>query len=128
MCRNTGCCAVLRIQTLAGKRAIGAELARQARQKPGCSYVGEKSNTDFRHGELEIVTGNAMRTVHRYADAAAHHDTVDQGNVRLAVTLDQRVERIFVAPELQRFILFARLAEIVERADVTAGRKRAASF
>ena len=66
-----------------------------------------------------------MRAVHRHADAAAHDDAVDQRDIRLAVVLDRRVERIFVAPELQRLVVAAGLAEIVEMADIAAGREGA---
>ena len=114
-----------RAEALAGQRAIGAELARHARQKPGGADIGKKADADLRHGELEAVAGDAMRAVHRHADAAAHHDAVDQRDVGLAVILDRGVERIFVAPELQRLVVLAGAAEIVERADVAAGRERA---
>ena len=56
-------------------------------------------------------------------DAAAHDQPVDQRDVGLAEILDRHVERIFVAPELQRLVVAAGLAEIVERADVAAGRE-----
>ena len=68
-----------------------------------------------------------MRAVHRNADAAAHDDAVDQRDVGLAIVLDAGVERIFVAPERQRLVVLAGLAEIVERADIAAGRERPAA-
>jgi hypothetical protein len=61
--------------------------------------------------------------VHRDADAAAHHDAVDERHIGLRVALDERVERVFLAPELHRAVDAAGLAEIVERADVAAGRE-----
>ena len=76
------------IEPLAGERAIGAELARQARQEPGRPDVGKEADADLGHGEDEPVAGDAMGAVHRYADAAAHDDAVDQRHVGLAVALD----------------------------------------
>ena len=64
-----------------------------------------------------------MRAVHRNADATAHHDAIDQRDIGLAEILDRHIERIFVAPELQRLVAPAGLAEIVEMTNVAAGRK-----
>ncbi len=86
------------VEPLAGQRAIGAELARQARQEPGRPDVGKEADADLRHREHEAVAGDAMRAVHRNADAAAHDDAVDQRHVGLAITLDPGVERVFLAP------------------------------
>ena len=108
-------------EALAGQPAIGADLARQARQEPGGADIGEKADADFRHGELEAVAGNAMRAVHRHADAAAHDDAVDQRHIGLAESLDRGVERIFLAAEVQRLLVPAGAAQIVERANVAAG-------
>ena len=73
-----------RVQPLAGQRAIGADLARQPRQEPGGADIGKEADADLRHGEHEPIAGDAMRAVHRDADAAAHHDAVDQRHVGLA--------------------------------------------
>src|SRR4029077_658680 len=59
----------------------------------------------------------------RDADAAAHHNAVDQRDVGLGETLDVSVERIFVAPERQHLGLTPGAAEFVERAYVAAGRE-----
>ena len=77
-----------RVEALAGQRAIGAELARQPRQEPGRADVGKEADADLGHGEGESVAGNAMRAVHRDADAAAHDDAVDQRDVGFAIALD----------------------------------------
>ena len=117
------CNGVGNAEALARQRAIGAELARHARQEPGGADIRKKADADFRHGKRETIAGNTMRAMHRHADAAAHRNAVDQRDVGLAVILDRGIERIFVAPELQRFIVAARLAEIVKRANVAAGGK-----
>ena len=81
------------VEALAGQRAIGAELARHARQEPGGADVGKEADADLRHGEGIAVAGDAVRAVHRNADAAAHDDAVDQRDIGLAVVLDRGVER-----------------------------------
>ena len=110
-----------RHQPLAGERAIGAELARHARQKPGGADVGKKADADFRHGESEIVARDAVRAMHRNADAAAHDDAVDRAPHRACGRLDPGVESVFLAQERQRLVVPPRAAEIVERADIAAG-------
>ena len=58
------------------------------------------------------------------AHAAAHDDAVDEGDERLAIGLDQVVERVLLGEEVaQRRI--ARQRRLVEEADVTAGAERA---
>jgi hypothetical protein len=93
--------------------------------EPGSADIREKADADFRHGELEAVAGNPVRAMHRHPDAAAHHQSVDQRDIGLAKILDRNIERIFVAPELQRLAVPPGLAEIVERANVAAGREGA---
>ena len=110
---------------IAGERAIGAELAGQARQEPGRADVGKKADPDLRHGEHELVAGDAMRAVHRNADAAAHHDAVDQRHIRLAIAFDARVERVFLAEKAERIVIAPGAPEIVQRAQIAARRERA---
>src|SRR6476646_9259218 len=43
---------IARIETLTGQRAIDADLARHARQKPGRADVRKKPDSDFRHRKL----------------------------------------------------------------------------
>src|SRR5271166_2824889 len=59
--------------------------------------------------------------MHRDADAAPHHDAVEQRDVRLRVALDDAIERILFAPVNQRIALTAGLAEIVNLAQVASG-------
>src|SRR5215831_19186758 len=66
-----------------------------------------------------------MRAVYRHANSATHCNAVDERDVWLSVILNGGVERIFVTPELQRLRVAARLAEIIERANVAAGREGA---
>ena len=122
---DAGAAAIGVVEALAGQPAIGAKLARHARQEPGGADVRKKADADFRHRELEAIAGDAVRAVHRHADAAAHDQPVDQRHIGLAIVLNRRVERIFVAPELQRLGVAAGLAQIVKRADIAAGGKGA---
>ena len=94
-----------RVEPCAGERAIGSDLARQTRQKPGRAHVGKKTDADFGHGEAEAVACHPVRTVDRNADAAAHHDAIDQRHIGLAVMLDERIEPIFVAPVPERLVV-----------------------
>ena len=109
---------------LAGERRIGAGLARHARQQPRGADVRKKPDADFRHGELEFFSRDPVRSVDGNPDAAAHDDAVDQRDIGLGIMLDEGVERVFVAPERQRLGLPPGTAEVVERADVAAGRER----
>ena len=111
---------------IAGQAAIGAGFARHARQEPRRADVGEKPDADFRHGELITLAGHPMRSVDRNADAAAHHDAVDQRNVRLRIMLDQRIEMDTHRARTQHLLLLAGAAEFPQRANIAAGRKRLA--
>ena len=119
--------AIGRVEPLAGQRAIGAKLARHPRQEPGRADVGEKSDADLRHRERKAVAGDAMRAVHRKADAAAHDDAVDQRDIGLGIVLDDGVEDIFLAIERQHLVVPAGGAGIIERADIAARRERPAA-
>ena len=72
----------------------------------------------------KAIAGNAMRAVHRNADAAAHDDAVDQRHVRLAEALDRGIERVFVAPELKRLVITAGLAKFGKARGCRRRRKR----
>ena len=110
---------------VAGEREIGAGRAGQARQRIGRADVGEEADADLGHGELVAVAGDPMAAVKRDPDAAAHDDAVDEGHIGLRIALDADVQRVFVAPEAQRLLVTAGLAEIVEVADVAAGAEGA---
>ena len=113
------------VEPLAGERAIGAEFARQARQKPGRPDIGKEADADLGHREAEPVAGHAVRAVHRDADAAAHDDAVDERDVGLAIALDAGIERVFVAEIGERLVIASGAPEIVERAQVAARREGA---
>src|SRR5688572_8225790 len=112
---------VSRFDPLAGERAIGASLTRQPRQEPGRADVREEPDPDFRHREAETLAGDAMRAVDRDPNAAAHHDAIDDGDVGLAIALDDGIEPVFIAPEAKRFVEAAGATEIIERAQIAAG-------
>ncbi len=63
-----------------------------------------------------------MRTVDRYADAAAHGDAVHQGNIGLGVMFDLSVQRIFDAEEIRRSDAI-RATTFGDLADITTGAK-----
>ena len=112
-------------QPLAGQRAIGTKLTRQARQEPGRADIGKEADADLGHREQIPVAGDAMRAVHREADATTHHDPVDQRDVRFGITLDESVEGVFLAPERQHLVGAAGASEIVKLAYVAARGERA---
>jgi len=78
----------------------------------------------LRHGELEALAGNRVRSHAPTPDAAAHQPIVDQRDIGLRkfliATLSGYSSRQIAAPRCA-----AGLAEIVERADVAAGREGA---
>src|SRR5271166_2475098 len=113
------------IEPFSGKRAIGAELAGQARQEPRRSYIGKKADANLGHRESEPVARHAVRAVNRDADAAAHDDAVDQRHIGLAVVFDAGIERIFGTKELERFRMTPGAAEVIEGAKIAACRKGA---
>ena len=76
-----------------------------AGEKPGRADIGKKADADLRHGEQITVAGDAMRAVHRNADASTHADAVDQRDIGLGIVLDQGVEDVFLAEERQRFVV-----------------------
>src|SRR5262249_52824580 len=113
------------IEPLASERTIGAEPSWQTRQEPRRANVGEKTDADLRHRERELVAGNAMGAVHRDADAATHHDTVDERHIRLAIALDARAKRILLAKIAEQLIEASSAAEVIERAQIPARREGA---
>src|ERR1700737_3364232 len=82
-----------------GQPEISAELAGGARQQPGATDIGEKSDPDFRHADLGSLGDDAMAAMRRQTDAAAHHDAVHDGNVRFRKRRNARVHNVFFAPE-----------------------------
>ncbi len=90
--------AVVGTQPVASQRTPGAEFAGHARQEPGRADVGEKADIHFRHREHEFVASDAMRTVNRDADSAAHDNAVEQRDVGFGIVLDDGIERVFFAP------------------------------
>ncbi len=83
--------------------------------------IREEADADLGHREQVAPAAGPIATVERHADAAAHHDPVDQRDIRLRVAMDQRIELVFLTPEGQRLVALSRQAEIVEAADVAAG-------
>ena len=59
------------------------------------------------------------------ADAAPHDDAVDEGHIRFAIAFDAGVERVLFAEVVERLIVVSGTPEIVERAQVSAGRESA---
>ena len=108
-----------RVDAVAGQRHIGAGKARRARQQKRRADVGEKADADFRHRHRGAIGDDAVRSMCRKANAAAHHQAIHHRDKRLRITRDQHVEMIFGRPEFlwQRV---ARLRRVVERADIAA--------
>src|SRR6218665_1261467 len=88
-----------RLQPFARERGISADLTRKTRQRVGAADIGKEADAHLGHRESISVARYAMRAVDRDADATAHHDAIDQRNIRLAIALDLGVEYIFLAEE-----------------------------
>src|SRR5579883_1437619 len=89
-------------QAPARKAKENAGVTRQARQKVAAAHVGKQAEAGFRHGKYRAVSDDALAAVDRYADAAAHDDTVHECDIRLGKTPGESVEAIFRAPECER--------------------------
>src|SRR5262249_57775288 len=90
----------------------------------GRADVGKEADPDLGHGEGKLVAGDAMGTVDRDADATAHDDAVDERHVRLGVTLDAGIERVFLTKIPERLVVAAGPPEIVEHTQISAHRER----
>src|SRR5436190_12505728 len=112
------------VHGLPGQSKISADLARRMRQQPGAADIGKESETDFGHRELCLLCHDAMAGMRGQADAAAHHDAVHEGDVRLWEFLDAGVEDVFLAPQDLAEIALD-LGAFPERADVAAGTETA---
>ena len=115
---------VRRPDPVAGSRKIRSSLPRQPRQQIRRAHVREKANVDLGHGEGKPIAHDPQHTVHGDTDATAHAQAIHQRHIGLRVVLDHRVDRIFLAPEIDRFLGAPGPVQIVERADVAAGAKR----
>src|SRR5437763_4501773 len=94
------------------------------RQQPGAADIRKKAEADFGHREPGLLRDHAMARVRRQSDAAAHHDAVHEGDVRLWEFLDAGVEDVFLAPQDLAEIALD-LGAFPERADVAAGTETA---
>lgn len=79
---------VLPFQPVAGQGEERPELAGQPREEEGAADVGEEAYAGLRHREDRLLGGDSELAVDREADAAAHRDAVDQGDVRDAEGAD----------------------------------------
>ena len=113
-----------RAHDLAGQAEVDARLARRVRQQPGAADVGDQADAGLRHGELRALGDDAVARVAGQADAAAHDDAVLDGDERLGIAADQRVEPVLVAPERARQRRALRAA-VVQAAHVAAGAQAA---
>ena len=88
-----------RLEPRAGKAEKHADPARTPGQEIRSADVGKQADASFRHGEGGALGDDPVRTVHRNADAAAHHDAVDQGDVGLREMVDRRIQAVFIPVE-----------------------------
>src|SRR5882724_4190946 len=102
---------------------IGAELAGAARREPAAADIRKEADARLRHGELAALGDDAMRSVHRQPDPAAHDDAIDQRDVGFAAGLDAVIEAILRPIEIPD-VRIVSLACIVERSDIAAGAER----
>ena len=68
---------------------IRPDLARRARQQPRAADIREEADADFGHRQPGLLGDDAMAAMRGKADAAAHHDAVHVGDVRLAERRDR---------------------------------------
>ena len=112
------------LQHMARQRQPFAHVAGRAAQEPTAAHVGEQADARLGHGHLGALGHHAQAGALAQAHAAAHDDAVHEGDVGLAVGVDQVVERVFLGEEVaQRLVAGQR--RLVEEADVAAGTKGA---
>ena len=114
---------VARANSRARQSEIGARAMGQPRQKKARPDIGEKADADFRHGEGEMIARDKPGAMRGDADAAAHHNAVDQRDIGLGVSLDAAVQLVFLAPEGQLRGMVASPALLIEPANVAARAK-----
>lgn len=76
---------------------VGAKLAFEAREEERAADVGEEANTGFGHGEDSVLGCDADGSVDGEADAAAHGDAVEVGDVGFRVGGYEVVELVLEA-------------------------------
>src|ERR1700733_5871835 len=99
---------------------VSTKLAWQARQQKGSADVGEEAYRGLRHREGCVFAGDAIRSMHRQANAAPHAEAVYQSDIRLGIAGNSQVQRIFLAEELVRQGTLAGKLRISQRANVSA--------
>ena len=102
MRRDTGIERIGRLQPFARQRQIGPEFAGTSRQEVAPANIGKQPNSGFRHRKDHRLACHPMAAVHRHADAATHHNAMQQRDRGLAKVLDSRVQPILIAIELER--------------------------
>ena len=83
--------------------------------------VGKEADADLGHRKHGVFGQHPVRAMEGNADAAAHHDAVDQRDIGLRVGVDVGVEAIFVGEEIDG--RRAAPAGLVDGEDIAAGGK-----
>src|SRR5690606_32115656 len=86
----------------------------------GAADVRDEADCSLRHRELTALGDDAVATMPRKADAAAHNDAVHEGYVGLRIAPDVGVKAILVGPELAGKAGAFR-STVINGADVAAG-------
>lgn len=122
MRRDTGIKRIRRLETCARQRQIHADLARAPWQKMASANIGKQADAGFRHGEHSALVRYPMAAMHRHADAAAHHNAMDQCDIRLWKMPYRCVQDVFITIKRQR-IRRTGLPRFIKRANITACTK-----
>ena len=87
----------------------------------GDADVRHEADGHLRHGGRSALGDHAVRAVQRNAQATAHGDAVDDGDVRLRELGDGRVHLVLLQEEGVARGVIARHVGLADLADVTAG-------
>ena len=89
--------AVAPADTIAGQRQIIAEIVMQMRQKRAAANIGEETYAGFRHRKQGIFRHDAVRSMDGNSRTAAHHNAIEERDIRFWKTANTCIETIFVA-------------------------------
>jgi len=125
MSSNAGRNAVRRVKPLAGERAIAAELSRQTRQDNVAPTSGKKPIPTSGMAKVNLSPATRWEPWTEMPTPPPIDDAVDERHIRLGVTLDAGIERVFLAEVAERLVVASGPPEIIERTQISAHRERA---
>ncbi len=96
MCRNAGIISIRPIYGRPGKSQIHPGHSRHSRKKPAAADVWKETDAGFGHRKAQTFACDPVGSIKADADAAAHHDPVDQGKMGFAQALKRPIMLVFV--------------------------------